>query len=424
MKATLNLTLSFLLLIAVVGCGSSSSGDGGSGGTAGAGGTGGAGGEGGSAGVGGAAGEGGAGGTGGQGGSGGVDLSPKDLLSEWGLFDDIRNQVPAEGLIPLEVTSPLFTDYALKHRFVTLRMGGQIEYSDDQRWQAPVGTIYVKTFAYPIDMRSPELGEQLIETRLLVHDVDGWKVWVYVYNEDMTDAELTLGGATVSVTWIDENGDEQSVPEYGVPSNGACRKCHGTAPNTRTLGPSTGMLNRDNDFGAGPENQIDHLEALGLLENAPPPEDENNPRITYVDPVSQAETCDDGDFECLHEAARSWLQSNCSHCHAPDGEVLDKVLYLDWLDLDPASEDTTTWGVCKTPTSAGNGVTCTQTVDIFPGDPDRSLLLCRIESITAGEMMAPLGRSTVFTEGADVIRRWIAAMPYDTDPRFAPCSVP
>jgi len=412
-KNALNLIVSFLLLLVAVGCDTSSSDDGGIGGTAGVGGTGG---EGGSAGVGGAA------GGGGEGGTGGVDLSRKDLLSEWELFDDIRNQMPAEGVVPFEVTSPLFTDYALKHRFVTLRMGGQIEYSDDARWQAPVGTIYVKTFAYPIDMRSPEMGEQLIETRLLVHDVDGWKVWVYVYNEDMTDAVLTLGGLTVSVSWIDEDGNTQTLENYGVPSNGACRKCHGTSPDTRTLGPSTGMLNRENDYGEGLVNQIDHLNALSLLSNAPPPENENNPRITYVEPVEHNAGCNPDDFDCLHEAARSWLDSNCSHCHAPDGEVADKVLFLDWANLDPTSEDTTSWGVCKTATSAGNGVTCTQNYDIFPGDPDRSLLLCRIESVTAGEMMAPLGRSTVHAQGAQVIRDWIAAM--DTnDPRFAPCNL-
>jgi uncharacterized repeat protein (TIGR03806 family) len=356
---------------------------------------------------------------------GGIDLGPKDLLSEWDLFDDIRNQVPAEDVIPFEVTSPLFTDYALKHRFVTLRHvthSGKIEYSDNERWQSPAGTIYVKTFAYPVDMRDPEAGEQLIETRLLVHEEDGWKVWVYVYNEDMTDAELVLGGLTVSVSWIDESGETQTVPDYGVPSNGACRKCHGTTPDTRTLGPSTGMLNRVNDYGEGLVNQIDHLASLGLLNNAPPPEDESNPRITYVDGVEHNASCDPDDWSCLHEAARSWLDSNCSHCHAPDGEVADKLLFLDWASLDPEAQDTTSWGICKVPTSASNGVNCDQRFDIFPGDPDRSLLLCRVESVDAGEMMAPLGRSTVHVQGAKVLRDWIAKM--DTsDPRFAPCEL-
>jgi uncharacterized repeat protein (TIGR03806 family) len=419
MKTTLNLLFSFLLLLAAVGCGSSSSGTAGTGGSGGTAGFGGAGGEGGSAGSGGTAGGGGEGGEGGEGGS----TSPKGLLSEWGLFKDIRLQVPEDGVIPFEVTSPLFTDDSIKHRWVTLREGGKIEYSQNERWQSPVGTIYVKTFAYPpkdLSVPNPDTREQLIETRLIIHEADGWKVWVYVYNEDMTDAVLTIGGLTVSVSWTDELGDTYGINNYGVPSNGACRKCHGTTPDTRTLGPSTGMLNTDNTYPEGPSNQIDQLDFLGMLNNAPPPEDAENPRITYVDPVPYNEACADGDWECTHTAARSWLDSNCAHCHAPDGEVADKLLFLDWASMDPITGDTTSWGVCKIPTSAGNGVECTQRYDIFPGDPDLSLMLCRIESVTAGEMMAPLGRSTVHVLGADVIRQWIAEMDTD-DPRFQPC---
>lgn len=425
MKSTLNLVAvsrsvllaglaGSLLLFAAVGCESSS----GTNGTGGSGGSGGAGGEGGSAGMGGTAGGGGEGGSG-----GGFAPGMKDLLSEWGLFEDIRLQVPEDGVIPFEVTSALFTDDAIKHRWVTLREGGQIEYSQNERWQSPVGTIYVKTFAYPpkdLSVPDPDTREQLIETRLMVHEDSGWKVWVYVYNEDMTDAVLVLGGFTLSVSWTDELGDMYGIQNYGVPSNGACRKCHGSTPDTRTLGPSTGMFNRDNDYESGPANQIDQLNSLGMLNNAPPPEDEDNPRITYVDPVPYNEACDPDDWECTHEAARSWLDSNCSHCHAPDGEVADKLLFVDWGSMDAETGNTTNWGVCKIPTSAGNGVECTQRYDIFPGDPDESLMLCRIESVTAGEMMAPLGRSTVHVQGADVIRDWIATMDTD-DPRFAPC---
>jgi uncharacterized repeat protein (TIGR03806 family) len=381
------------ILFAALGCS-----DGSSGGAA-------AGGSGGTAGTGGGAGTGGtAGGAGGGGTGGDFDLGPKDSLSEWELFEDIRNQVPVDDVIPFEVTSPLFTDDALKHRFVAIRRAGQIEYSPDQRWQSPVGTIYVKTFAYPIDLRNPNAGEQLIETRLLVHQEDGWKVSAYVYNEGMTDADLAEDGVTVPVSWIDENGEQQSVDEYHVPSSLECADCHGALPATRTLGPSTGMLNRDNDYGAGQVNQIDHLASLGLLNDAPPPEDQDNPRITYVDPVPYKDNCDPDDWVCLHEAARSWLDSNCSHCHADDGEERDKELFLDWANLDPASQNTTSWGVCKVPNTQPGVVDCTQRYGIYPGEPDQSLLVCRIESVAAEEMMAPLGRSTVHVGGVEVIR--------------------
>jgi cytochrome c551/c552 len=356
--------------------------------------------------------------------------------------------VPAVGVIPFEVTSPLFTDGALKRRFVTLTKGGTIDYSNDTtRWQSPVGTIYVKTFAYPPNLTDPETDglEQLIETRLIAHvaaeddrlECGGapscWQVHVYVYTEDMTDAVCQAGGATVSVEYTDpvekecsgspdpcdldedcpvsetcENVQE-SVPNYGVPSNGACRRCHGT--DVRTLGPSAGMFNRGNDYGGNlVANQIDQLYGLGMLAPEPPPEDL---RTTYVDPVLYTEECSTP--ECSHEAARSYLDANCAHCHAPDGEASGSGVYLDYASMAPTDAtlaDFRTWGVCKVPTSAGNVMNCGDALfDIVPGDPDSSILLCRINSVTPGEMMAPLGRSLVDDDGYEVIRRWITDLP-------------
>ena len=447
MKTRLNLSF-LLLLTAALGCGND-----GNSGTAGTGGAGGMGGEGG---IGGSAGNGGEGGAAGNGGVGGDEglksnchSSVPVWLSDWGLFSDIRNQVPKEGVIPFEVTSPLFTDYALKRRFVTLTKGGQIEYfNDTTRWESPVGTIYVKTFAYPPNLDDPETDglEQLIETRLLVHVAaeddrlscrgaeSCWQVHVYVYNEEMTDAVCQSGGVTVSVEYTDRRCSEdqapceededcagfasgetcepvqEAVPEYGVPSNGACRRCHG-ADNTRTLGPSAGMFNRGNDYGGVlVENQIDQLYELEMLAPEPPPEEA---RTTYSDPLALTTECQTP--ECFHEAARSYLDSNCAHCHATDGEASSAGLRLDYASMDPTNPteaDFRSWGVCKVPTSAGNVANCGDgKVDIVPGDPDKSIFLCRIQSATPGEMMAPLGRSLADEQGYEVIRQWIIDLP-------------
>lgn len=359
------------------------------------------------------------------------------LLSEWGLFEDIRNQVPAEGVIPFDVTSPLFTDYAVKHRFVTLTEGGQIAYfNDSRRWQSPVGTIYIKTFAYPPNksVDPPQTLEQLVETRLLRHvsaeddrlgcsgEPSCWNVHVYVYNEDQTDAICEAGGATKSVTFTDPLNEEQvTIANYTVPSNGDCRQCHRRPPETRTLGPSTGMLNRPNDYQGSPvANQVDELFDAGWLAPEPPPIDE---RTTYPNPeLLVAEDClllpSDSQEQalCYHEAARAWLNMNCSHCHARDGEIQDQGLFLDWADMDPVGADFErfdSWGVCRTPTSAGNLTDACKNrpVDLWPGDPDNSLLLCRLESTTPGEMMPPLGRTVVDVPAVEIIRRWIELLP-------------
>lgn len=467
MKKALNLTIFVLLLVAVAGCGDASSGTAGTGGAGGVGGTGGTGGQAGMGGAGGVGGAGGEAGMGGEGGSGGIipstcsaDVPP--LLSDWGLFADIRNQLPADGVIPYEVTSPLFTDNALKHRFVTLTKGGTIDYvNDSERWQSPVGTIYVKTFAYPPNLEDPTSDglEQLIETRLMVHvaaeddrlgcgGADScWRPHVYVYDDTMADAVCKAGGEAVSITYtnpVKQCSDDQSpceldedcpgfaggatcdhvqesVPNYGIPSNGACRRCHGVEP-TRTLGPSTGMLNRGNDYLEPVANQIDQLYDLGMLAPAPPADP--MARTTYVNPVAHTEICQTP--ECYHEAARAYLSSNCSHCHAGDGEAAGTGLQLDYANLspdpNPTAERFTTWGVCKLPTSAGGVKNCPGgEVDIVPGQPDASVLLCRINSVIPGEMMAPLGRSEVDEHGYQVIRGWIASLP-DLFPDIPRCA--
>lgn len=422
MKTALNLILLSFLLTAAAACSDSSPSNGGAGGTAGSGGVGGG------AGVGGQGGMGGMGGVGGTGGTsqkGNCHSSVPDLLSEWNLFADIRHQVPAEGVIPFNVTSPLFTDYALKFRFLTLREGGTITYTNStERWGGPVGTIYTKTFAYPPNTQDPDPDglDQLIETRLLVHvaaedDRLGcggaescWQVHVYVYEPGMQDAVCQSGGAVVPVEFTNPITDEQEfVPDYAVPSNGACRQCHGV--DVRPLGPSTGMLNRGNDYGGQDvENQIDQLYALGMLEPMPGPEET---RITYPNPTILTEECQDP--ICIHEAARAWFDSNCSQCHAPDGEQAPTGLFLDWATMnpeDPTDEQFRTWGVCKGPTSAGGVKNCGDaTVDIVPGDPDNSIMVCRIDSVTPNEMMAPLGRSLVDEDGLEIVKAWIEILP-------------
>jgi len=424
-KAPNLVSLLFLsLLAAALGCSESS-------GTAGAGG---AGGTGGGAGVGGTGGGTGGigGGAAGSGGTGGMEMlgnchpSTPSRLSDWNLFSNIRDQVPQEGVIPFEVTSALFTDYALKHRFVTLTDGGQINYfPDTTRWQSPVGTIYVKTFAYPPNDADPNSDgkEQLIETRLLVHyDAEDersgcsgedscWDVHAYVYNEDMTDAVCMRTGAVVSVTFTDEDEQQRTIDDYAVPANSACYQCHGAFPGSRTLGPSTGMLNRGNNYlGASVNNQIDQLYALGMLDQEPQPVDE---RPTYVDPVNDTEAG-------LHERARSWFDPNCSHCHAEDGEAAGTGVLLDYVSMDPVGADRLTyrrWGVCRTASSVGAKVDCIMPNDIVPGKSAQSLMPCRVKSVIVGEMMAPIGRSTYHVQGHALVAEWIDALPeLFTDP--------
>jgi hypothetical protein len=239
-------------------------------------------------------------------------------------------------------------------------------------------------------------------------------MWAYVYPEgDNTDALLTIPGKMLDVTWTNLEGEEIML-NYLVPSVPDCRLCHSPTPRSRSLGPSSGMFNRDNDYGSGigVMNQIDYMDSLGLFDETPPLFDD---RTTYVSAPSI--NTEDG----LHDRARSYFDSNCSHCHAPDGETKDKGLFLDYQSMDPVTgTDPSTWGVCKVPTSGGNGTTCEQSLNIVPGDPKASFLLCRMESTTAGEMMPQLGRTIAHQDGVKLIRQWILELP-DLFPELPAC---
>lgn len=311
-------------------------------------------------------------------------------LSSWELFADGATQTPNEGVVPYELISPLFSDYTSKYRFIRLPEDGQITYTDSGDWVFPFGTVIAKTFAYPVDLRDPSLGERIIETRLLVLDEEGaWNNYVYVWNDEGTDAERARAGARVDVEWIHYDGETRSL-QYRVPNEIQCANCHGGAAPTSPIGPRTEQMDRDYDYGAGPVNQIDHLASLGWFSNTPPTD-----RPRFEDP--------DGSGD-LDARARGYLDANCAHCHSESGAAAQSGL---WLGADIT--DMATLGVCKRPVAAGRGAGGRQ-YDIVPGDPDASVMVFRMESEEPGIKMPELPSQLAHTEGVALIREWIAAM--------------
>ncbi|MCA9593221.1 MAG: hypothetical protein KC776_07915 [Myxococcales bacterium] len=319
---------------------------------------------------------------------------PYDQLSDWHLFENGPSQKPAERVVPYEVISPLWSDGASKHRFIHLPEGKTIGYSAEDRWKFPVGSILVKTFGYLHDQRDASAGERLLETRLLVHESDGWKAHTYVWNDEQTDAVRKSAGTTLSVSTIDSAGASVTF-DYGVPNSTKCSECHGKdAPDT--LGGKTRQLDRDHDYGKGPENQIDHLYDLGFLDAAPPPAAE---RVHLTDPMGDAPVA---------ERARSYLDANCSHCHETGGSASQSGLQLTWFETAPGT-DAATWGVCKVPTSAG-GANCGLVHDIVPGKPEDSVLLCRVKSREPKVQMPPLATLQEDKNGVALLSEWIAQL--------------
>lgn len=324
-----------------------------------------------------------------------LDEAPAQL-SAWELFEDGPAQAPADGVIAFDVTSPLYSDGARKRRFMRIPEGATIGYSSEGAWEFPVGTVLVKTFSQPLDEAAPDAGELLLETRLLVRGEARWTPLTYVWNDAQDEAERVNIGALVDVAFRDRDGDERQRTHV-VPNTNECRDCHGTMDKLDSLGGSTRMLNRPQPDGE--DNQIDRLATLGLFDREPEPE---AARQALADPFGDGPVWD---------RARAYMDSNCGSCHRPGrGEASQSGFFLDYVHTDPDENAPTTWGVCKVPTSAG-GATCGLTHDVVPGDPDQSILICRMQSEEPKVMMPPLGRTLVDGPGVQLLGEWIRQLP-------------
>ena len=319
--------------------------------------------------------------------------TPPKRLSEYGLFADLSGQIPAEGVVPYDLATPLFTDYAVKLRFVAVPEGMSAPYSERGALDFPVGTILVKTFAYPDLGGGEEGGLHLVETRLLIHQASGWLALPFVWNAEQTDAVLKRAGKTLTVMATLGDGSTQEI-RYAVPNVNQCKGCHVSNGTMTPIGPKARNLNRDFDYADGTENQLTHWERIGFLGALP------------ASPAELPRTADwlDADTTSLVDRARAYLDVNCAHCHSPVGPGKTSGLFLEWEETNASH-----LGILKRPVAAGRGSGGLD-FDIVPGDPDNSILLFRMDSVDPGIMMPELGRGLVHTEGIALIREWISSL--------------
>ncbi len=322
-----------------------------------------------------------------------LPIAPKESLSEYGFFTGkIADQQPTEGVVPYALNTPLFSDYAEKLRFVKLPAGQAVTYNADKVLDFPVGTTLIKTFYYPNDARDPAKGRRLMETRLLLHEPSGWKALEYIWNDEQTEAYLEVAGDTKAVSWIDAAGQPRQLA-YSMPNLNQCKGCHNRNEKLTPIGPTARQLNGEFAYGSTTENQLTHWQKAGILASLP--------ALETVPKVPHWEDVTDG---TLDKRARAWLDINCAHCHSPEGPARSSGLLLHWQETDP-----THLGIMKAPVAAGRG-SGGRLYSIVPGQPDKSILVYRLESTDPGEMMPELGRKTVDTEGVKLVREWIRTL--------------
>jgi uncharacterized repeat protein (TIGR03806 family) len=270
---------------------------------------------------------------------------------------------PNARVQPYTLATPLFSDYSEKDRFIYVPAGQTARHTGDGLIDFPVGSALIKTFRY---------GNRVLETRVMLRRASGWVALPYVWEGD--DAVLRRGGMRIDVT---VHGRPIS---YAVPNQNQCKECHQQSGAIEPIGPKARNLD-----GA----QLSGLVVAGLLDRAP---------AGYTLPRW------DDPKQPVAARARAYLDVNCGHCHSRAGIANNSGLFLTFEEADPVAR-----GIGKRPVAAGRG-SGGHEFAIAPGQPDKSILLYRMESTEPGIAMPEVGRGLVHKEGVALVREYISGM--------------
>lgn len=294
--------------------------------------------------------------------------NPPALLSQTGLFSDVPGELLGDGVMAYAPRFELWSDSALKRRWLYLPDDTQIDTSDMDAWVFPVGTKAWKEFSR---------NGVRVETRLLVKTESGWRAMAYLWRGDGSDADAVPNGV-----------ENASGTPHDVPDQITCEECHNGRPD-RLLGVAAIQLAHD-DGGM----------TLSSLAQAG--------RLTLAPPASLALPGD-----ATAQATLGAMHANCGHCHNPDsGEPYSKAPGLElWLTTSSlaAVTDTpafkTTVGVDLSDKLTG------YTKRAVAGAPDESGIVARVEVMRGtSKAMPPIATEMVDDALATALRAWIMAL--------------
>jgi uncharacterized repeat protein (TIGR03806 family) len=364
-------------------------------------------------------------------------------LSETGLFASVARHEPAAGLVPYSVNAELWSDGALKERFIAIpHKEGEdrrIDIGTNRGWNFPDETVLVKSFA--LEMQPGDAAsKRYIETRLLTKQQGEWVGYSYIWNDEQTEATLVESGGLdrtyeLRVPKSREHPSGAKKLAWHYPSRTECMVCHSRAANY-VLGLSEVQMNKLHDYGHGAvDNQLRVLEHLGMLKvnwqnevtaamkeeakarglseneankeiekqtKAPDQRKANSSKLLSKPPEKYKKLVDPYDAkQDLNARARSYLHANCSQCHVEAGggnakleiEFTTPAEKLNLIDAVPVHHK----------------FDLPDARLVAPGHPERSVLLHRL-SIRGPGQMPQLATSLVDEAAVKLFREWIANM--------------
>ena len=307
-------------------------------------------------------------------------------LSETGIFDSVPFQRPALGVVAYSVNSELWSDHAIAQRWVALPGSETITNNSGGGWVYPKDTVLLKTLSLAINRGKPETLRR-VETQLLHYDGRLWNGYTYKWNEAQTDAELVPGGGEEIEIGVEDShaAVRKHTQRWRYAGRAECSRCHNPWSGT-VLSFNMGQLNRLEQG----TNQLQRLAALAVV---PPGLKPDAPGARLPDPFDVSVS--------LNDRARSYLHSNCSHCHR-DGAGASVRAYLVYdMELDKANL------LGAKPMQGDFGLL--DAAIVKPGDPYASVLYYRVSKLGRGRM-PHIGSSEVDPRAVGLIHDWILGL--------------
>lgn len=306
------------------------------------------------------------------------------LLSQTGLYSDIATHTIAGDVLEFEPRWQLWSDGAVKRRWVRLPAGAQIDTTDMDFWSFPQGTQLWKEFSR---------GGRRIETRLLekigtADDVASWFMVSFQWNEAETEAMAVPGGV------VDDTGVND------IPDRGTCRVCHGPNRNPSVVLGLQAL-------------QLDYDAAGALLDLA---------ALVESDRLTVEPTAGNGAFfplpsgaatDATTTAALGYLHGNCGGCHNARSELVTDQGRPVQLRLRTAADARSSWAVTPTYVTAVGVATTLNgagTLLVDPANPLNSAVHNRMDS-TGVVRMPPVGREQIDATAVTAIDAWINSLP-------------
>lgn len=293
-----------------------------------------------------------------------------EKLSETGVFDEIASEKPAQGVYEFSILAPMWQDGATARYWLGLPGDQPIRTEHHKRrgslllrHKKPKDTALAKTL-YRDGRR--------IETQLLHFD-GYWRGYSYRWNEDETDATIVpREGLDVII----------AGKPWRFPSRQECLRCHGGNFNY-LFAFHPGQLNHS--------GQLDRFHDLSLIDDKFVQAAEQQPLVSPYDETAP-----------LNKRARSWLHTNCSHCHRVSGG--GSVPFQ--VNVVPTLEEMGLLG--ETAVKGDFGLQPDPRL-IVPGNPYASILYYRSATTGPGHMPM-LGSKTVDLLGLRALHDWILSL--------------